>query len=703
MAKVTMPDPAVATAGPGSTLDGNHAHVTSPAGAADLAAWLMSPYRCTPVIVVTTGKTGQAPRIDVPALAKALANTIEVYLIDDLRLVNELKGHLPEDRAVFGDAARLFAPDLTRDCPLETFSATRRGDRATQDLIERGRALISRPRGRPGPAVHQRPGSAASPATRRHANLQPTGELIIVETREAAAALARHLLDPGRRWPVVAVSVHPTAGGPYIDAENLALELRGVAPVVLVSADATYGITETLGDRTLSVFYGAGRVYPTGTAWVSDMYKAPLHMCSATSQSRRVSAALITEALSAAHAAGMLAAPPRQQGDRVAAVRVEGPAGSLHALVRAESGQQAVMLAARITPGVRVDRLVQPGQHLSGRLRAAGLLPEFIPDDIEDDPSARVRAAYPDGSVALARVAGVAPEAANVQLHPGVAVELAADRRTPDLTRLLAVGDVVAVAVAWVDDQCLVELADDADAGSAVPVVPGGPPWLVPEDAVAAEEEPEAAGEQVAPVEEPARPQASSADDALRQLAQANDAVAQFAGEVARLQRMVERQESDIGRLRKDLRRAQRSNPGAADGQAPVYADPEQQLRHEIALAYLHRVPEPDRTAYPLPERYTVGSRFLQTLQDLHGISREKVIDVAGEVLCGLARELPSRQLHPWRSSDSGPQEVRSDGAAAWRVSLQVNTPGARRLRYWKLRDGTIELDSVGVHDQGIA
>jgi hypothetical protein len=42
---------------------------------------------------------------------------------------------------------------------------------------------------------------------------------------------------------------------------------------------------------------------------------------------------------------------------------------------------------------------------------------------------------------------------------------------------------------------------------------------------------------------------------------------------------------------------------------------------------------------------------------------------------------------------------VREDGARAWRVSLQSNTPAARRLHYWVLPDGSIELAKVGVHD----
>ena len=49
-----------------------------------------------------------------------------------------------------------------------------------------------------------------------------------------------------------------------------------------------------------------------------------------------------------------------------------------------------------------------------------------------------------------------------------------------------------------------------------------------------------------------------------------------------------------------------------------------------------------------------------------------------------------------------GQQETRGDGGVAWRCSLQVNTPSARRLKYWQLPGGVVEFDSVGVHDEGI-
>ena len=56
---------------------------------------------------------------------------------------------------------------------------------------------------------------------------------------------------------------------------------------------------------------------------------------------------------------------------------------------------------------------------------------------------------------------------------------------------------------------------------------------------------------------------------------------------------------------------------------------------------------------------------------------------------------------HPLREGDetSKPEVVREDGAASRRAYIESHTPQSRRLHYWKLRDGSIELSRVGLHD----
>lgn len=83
----------------------------------------------------------------------------------------------------------------------------------------------------------------------------------------------------------------------------------------------------------------------------------------------------------------------------------------------------------------------------------------------------------------------------------------------------------------------------------------------------------------------------------------------------------------------------------------------------------------------PLPE-YLIGPRFLGSLDKLEGIKKEKVADVVFEIVTGLAPQIPSREVHHLRTGTGGdnPIRKRDDGAVAWRASLQVKTPSARRI-----------------------
>ena len=132
----------------------------------------------------------------------------------------------------------------------------------------------------------------------------------------------------------------------------------------------------------------------------------------------------------------------------------------------------------------------------------------------------------------------------------------------------------------------------------------------------------------------------------------------------------------------------------------------QRQFRFEVELSYLTQFDEDRRNRKPLRSNYTMSGRFLDSVQALcatGGIKREKVVDVCAEVLSDLAAENSSRAVKAWTDGKNGPQQMRaSDGALAFRVRLQTNTQSARRMKYWRLPDGSMELDWVGVHDDGI-
>jgi len=148
----------------------------------------------------------------------------------------------------------------------------------------------------------------------------------------------------------------------------------------------------------------------------------------------------------------------------------------------------------------------------------------------------------------------------------------------------------------------------------------------------------------------------------------------------------------------KRLKALQSQIEQARDEEAPAFLDPEEQFRYEVYREWVRRIPAAEKADKPLAE-YTLGDEFLSSLDELEGISRDKVVAVVVEVLTGQVQHLAGREPHQLRAGPAGSRYVtREDGATCWRVALQRDTAAARRLHYWRTRDG-YELSRVVLHD----
>jgi hypothetical protein len=177
-----------------------------------------------------------------------------------------------------------------------------------------------------------------------------------------------------------------------------------------------------------------------------------------------------------------------------------------------------------------------------------------------------------------------------------------------------------------------------------------------------------------------------------------------FATELEHLRTELRQAEDHVRRLTQQLEQSRaklrKSRSTSSPTDAPSFADPERGFRFLVERSWATRIPAAEQPICSLGD-YTFGPHFLRSLESLHGLAAERVADVVMEVVTGKAALSGGRELHQLRTDDAGgsPQRVREDGARAWRVSLQSNTPAARRLHYWVLPDGSIELAKVGVHD----
>jgi hypothetical protein len=121
-----------------------------------------------------------------------------------------------------------------------------------------------------------------------------------------------------------------------------------------------------------------------------------------------------------------------------------------------------------------------------------------------------------------------------------------------------------------------------------------------------------------------------------------------------------------------------------------------------VYLAWARNVPAGDKARQTLPAFWTVGPDFAASLDGFTepGVVA-KALKATVEVLTGAADRNAAREIHGLRSHQGGDsaQLVRADGARCYRAAIEQKVASARRLHFWRLPDGSIELSRVVVHD----
>lgn len=567
-----------------------------------------------------------------------------------------------------------------------------------------------------------------------------------------ARALAARLNGADRTRPTAVVTTPTHCRSPYIDAEAIARDLGDLAEVYLIETGPhTWAFSDVMAPQT-QVYGGAGRVYPLGREWLADPHRSPLRFAYDAAEGERATQRLIDDGLDMAAAAGLIGRP-EHGGQRTRVSGIVRGIISQRAVVETTTGMVTVppQLAA---PGIPIERVLTKGMVVSGWVG-----PRSAWCDIRDGArsAADALASYAVGDVVLARVAHIEAGSAELWLHPDQRVRV--DRRDVtgelmgDLRSLLTDGEVLAARIVAAGPNWRVTLYDaDEESRPAVALYDGGPPWLEPP----LEDEPDhepvsspaplpAAAPATAPaatppspvVEQPAdaRPSPLMLDpkrrdqapcpppetttpaaqpavvarpevveglkDKIRELESKLAGYRQDHDQLRALRRHHEGKlaqlDKQLSKMRMQLRKAQ-SRPAGVD--LPEFADRARGFRHAVEHAWARRTPVGEQPSRPLGD-YVIGPDFLDSLAAVDGVSVAKVADVVFEVVTGHAESLDGRDLHRLRTGSGGddPARTREDGASCWRVAIQRNTPSARRLHYWRLPDGRIELSRVVLHD----
>ena len=527
-----------------------------------------------------------------------------------------------------------------------------------------------------GPALGGPPCSAAiAPVLRPVDGRVRFVSVVAIESLDQLRVLVEHVLDTTRTEPVVCVTTRQGSASPLLDVEALA-EAVGTLPVyVLPTGELSWELNAALPEQ-FEVYGGASRIWWPGLLPSDNPRLHPLIFCWAEYEAPSASSRILRE-------------------------------------------------LARWGWDIEDDRLLPVGPVATSPIRTAYPVPLKVEGAL---------AGFGLGDVVEARVAAVHLAAVEVELPGGthVLIRHRRGRPAPSYTS----GDVVRVEIVTIN-----ALTGDIEARWAAEPEPMR--RTIPSPAEFARQH-RPTGDQAAMPEtkdmlsdearlERLRDQARKISESLSaELAQTRSRIQEFAaenltdvfaaleqdlvdarGEARSLRLQLAAAEDDkrnaIAEMRKHRERAneaEKQNRRERDRRIHAedlargrgaHDDPETQLRHEISLACGHLSAELGRDAEQSRE-FVLGPDFLNTLASLQGIARVQIV----EKIAGLLVGAPNSHGHVMRSAEGGnsPQRIRaSDGAKAFRLYLQRGSHSARRLHYWQLGDGTIELANVGVHD----
>ena len=108
---------------------------------------------------------------------------------------------------------------------------------------------------------------------------------------------------------------------------------------------------------------------------------------------------------------------------------------------------------------------------------------------------------------------------------------------------------------------------------------------------------------------------------------------------------------------------------------------------------------------YPLrTETFSFSSDFFPSILErkLDDDELRKLVRVVLDLVTGRNAVEHKHTVHAMQDGLGGAQRTRSDGSLCWRMHLENGQPQAKRLHYWQLRDGQVQLGWVANHDEDL-
>jgi hypothetical protein len=574
--------------------------------------------------------------------------------------------------------------------------------------------------------------------------------------------LALRITSRGRTKPAAVISWHPELEHNRIDVDHIVREVGELAEIFcLENGGESYAFGDHL-PAGAHVFGNAARVYSADLRWMTDVYQSPLRMARDRLAAARAAEDIIEDILSLItvvppKSTPAAAAPRRVRGT----IKAFTSAGS-RAIVELDDGTRCSIQRERVVPPVRLDWMLSPGQSIEGlfsdqdktldinELKTAPRLAElYRSGDLVLALAEQVTATsaeltlFPGSSwsVGAARISSNPLDTADSLVTEGEVV----------VARFLRERGAVVLS--------LIDVDDDAEVKEAPALLTGGTPWLqagrhlaeqstagrtfaATESAVAgaaSPTSPDAGGsstEASAPATKPSATllsvqlQLEAERRKVTALQELVAAASQAGAELISLQKehealklqldtergiandlhgqleaergRADKQREELRGLRTRTREARQALKRAEADPGELFATLDGRLRHDVYLSWARNTPAGEKARKALPADWNAGPEFAASLYAFTepGVVA-KALKATVEILTGAAERNPARDIHPLRANAAGDTSPhrREDGSTCFRAAIEKNVAAARRLHFWRLPDGAIELSRIVVHD----
>ena len=573
--------------------------------------------------------------------------------------------------------------------------------------------------------------------------------------------LAAQITSSTRSKPMCVITGGLDGRGAYVDREELGNELSSLCDFYYVDAPHLTRELSALLPENTGVFGGAVRIFRTDFHLDPEPRRATLFNLRNLDHGVLRTPKIIEEIWAAANAAGLLKRVEERAREAVATIKQF--VGHERVLVRLDSGEIATIQQELVAPEVPLEWVFSLEQRVEGSFDSE--LKVFIPKlavaTIED-----LAAHYGLNSVTLGLVREANRRSAVIAVTPGLEFEVAKSEITGNdldvISSYLDIGDVVPVRLYRHPEGKIRlrmnDIDDDEPVLPALAVIAGGEPWLLEDrDVPWAEPEPltepisivpDLPSEHLGNVEEDAaapsipvpgpgllpglllseqQPAKTSEVSTLRfdnkylievvdrlkaQNEQLRNDRATSDRDLAEAKFRNRKLEDDLASLKtqaaeaRKAARAKQANRSTTRSRRQRFSNDHDWFLEEIRRAWLGRYSPQERIEnYPLqPETFRFSADFFASVVDgrLDDDELRKLVRIVLDLVTGRNAVEHKHVVHPMQEGLGGPQRTRDDGALCWRMHLENGQPQAKRLHYWQLRNGNVELGWVANHDDDL-